>query len=140
MGMHIEELRDMLCEELDKIASQGELTAGSLDTIQKLTHSIKSIDTIMAMEEAGYSNDSGMYYDGDYSGVRGDGRRAARRDSMGRYSRNSYARGNRGGRSSRGYSRDNKEDMIEQLEDMMEMAPDSKTKEAIKKAIHQIGD
>ena len=48
------ELRELLCEELDKIAEKGELTAGSLDTIDKLTHSIKSIDTIMAMEGKSY--------------------------------------------------------------------------------------
>lgn len=75
----MEELREMLCEELDKITKKGELSAGSLDVIDKLTHSIKSIDTIMAMEEAGYSNESG------YSYARGRGRNA-RRDSMGRYS------------------------------------------------------
>ena len=79
----MEELKEMLCEELDKITKKGELSAGSLDVIDKLTHSIKSIDTIMAMEEAGYSNESG------YSYARGRGRNA-RRDSMGRYS-------NRGG-------------------------------------------
>ena len=131
---YIEDLRDMLCEELDKISEKGELTAGSLETIDKLTHSIKSIDTIMAMEEAGYSNDMAYTDGGNYNYSRARGRN---RDSMGRYSRNSYARGGRGGR---GYSRDDKEDMIEKLEDMMEEARDSKTKEAIKKAIHQIGE
>lgn len=143
MGMHIEELRDMLCEELDKIAKKGELSAGMLETVDKLTHSIKSIDTIMAMEEAGYSEDGGSYeYDGSYARGRGEN---ARRDSMGRYSRNSYARGNQGvvrggGRNNRGYSRDDKEWMVEQLEDMMEEAKDSKTKEALRKAIRQMED
>lgn len=50
-------IKDMLCEELEHIANKGELTAGSLDIVDKITHSIKSIDTIIAMEdyEGGYS-------------------------------------------------------------------------------------
>ena len=51
------ELREMLVKELDKIQRKGELSAGSLDIVDKLTHSIKSIDTIMAMEDAGYAHD-----------------------------------------------------------------------------------
>lgn len=134
MSRYMEDLKEMLCDELDKIAEQGELTAGSLDTIQKLTHSIKSIETIMAMENGGYSNDYERSYDwaytDGYSRARG-GRNTARRNSEGRYSRNTR----------RGYSGDDAKDhMIERLEDMMEEAKDSKTKEAIKKAIHQIGE
>lgn len=132
MGMYIEDLREMLCEELDKIAQKGELTAGSLETVDKLTHSIKSIDTIMAMEESGYSQAGGGSYEGSYarggqgrgggssrarggsyegSYARGGGGRsgAQRRDSMGRYSR-------RGG-----YSRgDGKEEMLEKLENVIQ--------------------
>ena len=98
--MHkMEELRDMLCDELDKITSKGELSAGSLDIVDKLTHSIKSIDTIIAMEDAGYSNESG------YSYARGRGR-YAKRDSMGRY-------------SNRGYSRDDaREDLAMELKEI----------------------
>lgn len=89
------ELREMLCEELDKITKKGELSAGSLDVIDKLTHSIKSIDTIMAMEDAGYSH--------DYSYAR-------KRDSMGRYSR-MY--------DDRGYSRnDAKEHLMRELKEL----------------------
>lgn len=107
------ELKDMLCEELKHIADKGELTAGSLDTIDKLTHSIKSIATIMAMEDSGYSRD---YVD------RYRGASYARR---GRYSR-------RGGR----YSRDDeKEKMIEKLEKMMHETTDASAKQAIEQAI-----
>lgn len=128
MSKHMETLKDLLCDELDRIASKGELTAGSLDTIDKLTHSIKSIETILAMKEAGYSYNDGMSYDQrGYSGAR----RNPPRNAIGQYK--SYDRGNRG------YSRDDgKEWMIEQLEDMMEEAQDHKVREAIKKAIHQI--
>ncbi len=90
--MMMEELRDMLCEELQKITKKGELSAGSLDIVDKLTHSIKSIDTIMAMEGSSYENrrggnsreDRGGSY--NYSYERG-GSYARRRDAMGRYSR-----------------------------------------------------
>ena len=75
---YMHELKEMLCEELEKIAREGELTAGSLDTVDKLTHSIKSIATIMAMEDSGYSRD----YVDKYRGAS----YAQRRDSMGRYS------------------------------------------------------
>lgn len=84
--MHkLHELREMLMKELNKCASKGELSTGTLDVVDKLTHAVKSIDTILAMEEAGYSNEDG------YSGARGRGT-YAKRDSMGRYSNrgNSY--------------------------------------------------
>lgn len=74
------ELREMLCDELDEITRKGELSAGALDVIDKLTHSIKSIDTILAMKDAGYSNR--MYYDDNSY-------RDGNRDRMGRYSRTS---------------------------------------------------
>ena len=49
--MHkLEELKGMLFKELEEYVIRGELSANSLDIINKLTHSIKSIETIMAME------------------------------------------------------------------------------------------
>ena len=69
------DLKDMLCHELDEITRTGELSAGSLDTIDKLTHSIKSLETIIAMNEA--HGDSG-YYPHYYSGAR---RRYSRDDA-----------------------------------------------------------
>ena len=44
------ELREMLCKELDGITDMGEISNATLDAINKLTHSIKSIDTILAMK------------------------------------------------------------------------------------------
>lgn len=126
---YMHELKEMLCEELEKIARDGELTAGSLDTVDKLTHSIKSIATIMAMEDSGYSRD----YVDKYRGAS----YAQRRDSMGRYSRRggSYARNGR----RNGYSRDEETDkMVEKLEKMMEKAEDPNVKQAIEQAIDTI--
>ena len=67
---HIDKLRDMLCDELDEITKKGKLSVDALDAIDMITHSIKSIDTILAMEEAGYSNgysNKRYYYDDGYS-------------------------------------------------------------------------
>jgi hypothetical protein len=120
----MEELREMLCEELDKITKKGELSAGSLDVIDKLTHSIKSIDTIIAMEDAGYSSDDYSMRGNSYARGRGSN---ARRDSMGRYSSDNYSM--RGGR----YSYDDEmNNLREQLEDMERMAKDEESKRMIR--------
>lgn len=137
----MEELRDMLCEELDKLANKGQVTSGSLELIEKLTASIHYIDEIMQMEEGGYSNDG-------YSNARG---RYAKRDSMGRYSSdNGYSGGmsydyandgySRDGYSrDGGYSRDSKH-MVNQLRSMMQGVSDEKTRQAIERCINQIED
>ena len=161
-----EKLMDELyeIEEKMKKASGGKVSAGDLEYIHKLTDTIKNIDKIEMLEEGGgYSEESnwmadgrmyGTSYEDGMSYARGRGRNA-KRDSMGRYSReggsydnmsyergSSYARGgNRGGMSNRrgGYSRaDAKEQMIETLEDMMHDAETSKEREAIKRCIMQI--
>ena len=102
----------------------------------------------------GTSYDDGM--GGNYSRrggssyARGRGRgRNARRDSMGRYSReggSSYARGGRGGNQGGGnysreggYSRDEAKDyMMDQIEEMMEMAEKPAEKEALKRCMQAL--
>ena len=144
----MERLKEMLCEELDKLAKKGELSVGTLDLVHKLTDTIKNIDKIEMYEEY---EDGESSYEGGSSYRRGRGRNA-RRDSMGRYSReggysedseessrrayeggSSYERGGQRGRSSYGgYSRDGAKDyMIDKIEEMMEEA-DPKSKEALK--------
>lgn len=130
----MEELKEMLCEELDKITKKGELSAGSLDVVDKLTHSIKSIDTIIAMEDAGYSSDDYSMRGNSYARGRGSN---AKRDSMGRYSSDNYSM--RGGRS-RNYSYDDEmNNLREQLEDMEHMAKDDESKRMIKQWMKQLG-
>lgn len=147
--MHkLEELRDMLMEELNQCVKKGdELSTSSLDIIDKLTHSVKSIDTILAMEEADYSYDNGRSY------ARGRGRNA-KRDSMGRYARrggsydnsyddmsyddmsydDGYARRNRGR-----YSRaDAKEDLMNELRGLQMDAKDEESRHMIKEWIKQL--
>lgn len=146
-------------EEKMKKAAGGKISAGDLEYIHKLTDTIKNIDKIEALESDDYSEasewmaDGRMYgnsYDDGMSYARGRGRgRNARRDSMGRYSRDgggsyrggssyddgiSYARGGRGG-----YSRDSaKEHMIGRIEDMMEETDDPKTKRALERCVQAI--
>ena len=139
--MHtLEKLRDMLMDELKQCAERDNLTNSSLDTVDKLTHAVKSIDTIMAMEEAGYSNDNYSYAPGRRGYVR--------RDSMGRYSNGNgsydggtYRRGNnyRGyDRNNMGYSReDAKTNLIEQLRDMS-MGADGEQKMMLDEWIAQV--
>ena len=68
MGMKsLEQLRDMLCMELDEIADKGELSAGDLDTAHKLTDTIKNIDKIEMLESGDYSEDGGWEARGNYS-------------------------------------------------------------------------
>ncbi len=124
---YMEELKELLCDELDKIASKGELTAGSLDTVQKLTHSLKSLETIMAMEEYGNSYDYG--YMGNYRSYE-RGRNGRGRDSMGRYTR-SYARGDR---SRRMYSGDD----MEKITEMMDELEDPKIRQTLQKALDKM--
>lgn len=128
MAKYTKELEDMLCEELDKIAKKGELTAGSLDVIQKLTHSLKSLKTVEAMEESGYS--SGMYPSGMYSYDMDGGNSYAmqRRDSMGRYSRNYSHR----------YSRD--DGFAHELRSLMEEAPNDRIRRKMQTIIAEIGN
>lgn len=141
MGLKYEDLEE-LCETVgqkiteanDKIRmSNGDLTGGDIDYVDKLTHTLKSIKTTMAMMDAeGYSHDGGYGMGGNYgrtsdryypyySGARG---RNAKRDSMGRYSRG------------RGYSGD--DDMIEQLHELMEQAPDDRTRQEFQKFISKV--
>lgn len=147
---HYKKIKEMLDEELRKVAHEGQLTAGTLETIDKLSHALKSVTTIMAMEEGGYSSDymdegASWNYSGRNSYARGRGSNA-RRDSMGRYSSrgngSSYARGSQDGTRSnynRGYSRDDsKEEMIESLEEMMQYASTEKERQAIRKCINQL--
>ena len=134
MDKKLETLHD-LCEVIsreledanEKIRKAGgKISAGDLEYIDKLTHSLKSIKTTIAMMEAededGYSNRGYMPYYGSNSYA---GRMHAKRDSMGRYSR-------RGG-----YSMDNKE-MIEELRDLMNDAPDDRTRQEFQSFIDKM--
>lgn len=46
----LKKIKSMVCEELSEYANAGKLTYNSLQAIDLLTHTLKSIDTVMAME------------------------------------------------------------------------------------------
>lgn len=124
---YLEDLREAVCKELERFAKSGEITVNNLDKIHKLTDTLKNIDKIEALEDGGYSEDwmgEGRMYGTSYArGRRGN----AKRDSMGRYSRDEadYSRG------------DAKEHMLDKLGEMMESA-DPNEREALKRAMREI--
>ena len=113
MMKSLDEIREMLCVELDEIAGKGELTAGSLETVHTITDTIKNIDKICMLEEQGNSGDD-MYDRGSYGGsYRG------RSMATGRSYRGSGMMSSRG-RNSMSYSRADSNEMIRaKMEDMM---------------------
>lgn len=143
------ELKDMLKSELDDIVKKGELSAGSLETIDKLLNSIKNSCKIIMYEE--YSEDGYSYADGDadmssYAYARnGRGRGSqANRDSMGRYSSEGGYSNARGGRG-RGYSRrsgysydEGKDEKVEMLREMMQEASSDEERRALQKIIRRM--
>lgn len=98
--MHgIYKVEEMLCEELEKIGEKDELTAGSLETADKLSHALKNvikiIETYEEMEgEDGYSSAGGQGGGGNQGGG-GQGNRGGSS-----YRGGSYARGGGGRRRS----------------------------------------
>ena len=136
--MHeLEELKKMLCRELEEYGRKGNLSSGTLDVVDKLAHTVKNLDKIIEKEEGGSYNGASYrgsyrggnsYEDGGSSYERGRGSNA-RRDSMGRYATESMD-------YSRGYSRG--KEMISELRDLMEDAPDEHTRMEFEKFIKRI--
>lgn len=134
------------CNEKIRQAN-GKLSPGDIDYLDKLTHTLKSIKTTIAMLEAQDSKYSGHYWDGRYyfdgetsmdgSSNRGSyegsssnrlyGRgRNANRDCMGRY-------------AERGYSRaDAEEDFRTEIEELMNKAPDEQSRKKLEKLMNEM--
>lgn len=115
MGMKsMYDLRDMLCKELEEITRKGELGAGDLDIVHKLTDTIKNIDKIETLEEDGYSSRRDEY------DMRGRSRRGTH-----------YVRGH--------YSRDGAMDKMKlQLQEMLADADDDSIRRAIQRCMDTI--
>lgn len=111
--MHaLKELKEKFHNELEKIARKAEMSISDVETVHKLTDTIKNIDKIYMLEESkGYSGDGDWTAHGTYG----------RRGGMERYSRDG-----------------NKEHMISKLEDMMSDADSEKMKTAIRRCISEI--
>lgn len=111
------ELKHKLCEELSRFNNR-ELSASSLDTIDKLAHAIKCINKIEESEEGNsYRNSYRNSYQSYDDGNSGAGYRSYRRDSMGRY------------------ARDDGNGVLDHLYAMMEQAHTDKEKNDIRRAI-----
>lgn len=140
------DIKDMLHEELREIVQKGELSAGSLDTIDKLLNSMKNACKLIMYEE--YTSDGYSYADADmdmqtYSNARGRGSNA-RRDARGRYSsaggNGSGNYSNRRGYSRRGYSYDDgeKQEKISMLHDMMQEVSSDEERRTLQKIIRRM--
>lgn len=124
------ELKEKLCRELEEYERKEKISMGDLETIHKLTDTIKNIGKISVLEEEGGYSEAGGGWEarGSYNrggnmmpeGTRGGSSyRRQRRDSRGRYSRDG------------GYSyTDGMEELNELLDDMMEGATE-KQRDAI---------
>lgn len=132
-------LKEMLLKELREYERKGELSAGSLDVIHKITDTIKNIDKIEMLEEYGEGDES-------YEGGGSYARRPGSRYVHGYYRRGSYDGGGGsygsgpydGGTSGRRYSYDDgKEHMIRQMREMMEGA-EGKHREALRECIDKM--
>ena len=105
------DLREMLSKQLEEYGRKGELSAAILERVDTLTHAIKNLDKVIECNENEYSNRS---YNGGHSYAR-------RRDSMGRYE---------------GHSRNG--ELVGQLRDMMEDAPDDRTRQEFQRLISRM--
>lgn len=139
------DLKDRLTKELNGIAKQN-ITENSLDIIDKLTHSIKSIETIIAMNEAGkgYNSREGYGSRDSYNSMNSmetylapDGRSMMStaggyserrgRDAMGRYT-------SRDGYSGHGDA----EKLKHELEDIYKYTQDEQSRNMIQKWIKEL--
>lgn len=133
-------LMEYVCDEIKelerKAEKDGKLSMAEMQYLDTLAHTKKNLLKADEMSEEGYS---GMMYPRYYGEDHMDGRsyrdgrtymddrsyaRGRRRDSMGRYSR-------------RGYSMAGDE-MMDELRELMEKAPDEMTKREFKKFIDKM--
>lgn len=140
------DLKDMLCEELEEYGKKDKLDVGGLEIVDKLAHTIKNLDKIIeSYEDDDYS---GAYYDGSYEGTGNMGGGSYDRSYEGGTSRrNSYrggrysmarGRGRNARRDSMGrYSKDGRM-MAQELRELMEDAPNDSIKMEIQRLAQKV--
>lgn len=132
-------LKDMLCRELDEFSRRDSIESYDLDTIHKLTDTIKNLDKIEMLEDGGYSQARGG---GNRGGMRtyardGEGGGYGYEDSFGDNDGYSMARRRRDERGR--YSRDDgRDDMVNRLEGLMNRAGSDRDREEIRRMIDQM--
>lgn len=132
---YLDDMMELADKEFEVFSKNGKFRSREeIDTAYKLVDIIKDIYCIWKYEEEGGSSEEGSYesyegrsnrsnrgsYGGSYDGSYARGR-GARRDSMGRYSRD-------GG----------KEEYMNQLRSMAEAAPDEKTRSAVSRMVREM--
>ena len=147
MERTFEDLRELVMKELDEIIRQGQLDGNALECVDKLVDIAKDIGEIekaeMGYSQTGYSMYpyawDGNSYDGN--GYRGNSYRSGGysrrgRDSMGRFTSNSYD----GGMSNRGgYSRESeREEIMAKMGRMMDNAASETERQAIQRIMNQL--
>lgn len=105
------ELKDKLCEEL-KNYGKKELSAGSLEVIDKLAHAVNNLNEVIEDSDNEYSERNGYSY-----------AKGRNRDSMGRY-------------SSRGYSNGN--ELVNDVRNMMAMEPNDNKRQAMQDFVNRM--
>lgn len=144
-------LMEYICNELEELErkadKEGKLSAAEIEYIDKLTHIKKNLLRAEEMwEDSEYSMDGGSYARGGRSNRGGNSSRASRRSYEGGSNRSnayeggsyeSMARGRNARRDSMGrYSRgDESEMMIQELRELMEEAPDDRTRQEFQRFI-----
>lgn len=130
------ELKEKLMRELEDYSENGKFSKDDVESIKYITSSIDHICNIVENEEEnGMEGQGGSSYRGSYTRGGGNMRRnyrgsyargrGAKRDAMGRYS------------SEGGYSMGT-EDMVMELRDLMEDAPDERTRKEFERFIQKI--
>lgn len=139
-------IKEMLMNELyeyedkAKQSAGGKISAGDLETIHKLTDTVKNIDKIEMLEEdCGYSEDGHYMGEGRIYGTSyaRDGR-GSEYPNRNRYENGaSYARRRRdsAGRYSRAGA---KEHMISKMEEMLNMTDSEEERKALRQCIQKI--
>jgi len=137
---NVEKIMKLADAEFGAIVQNGKFKSREeIDSVYKLMDIVKDGYEVMSCEDEMYGE---SYDDGYGRSMRGGyddgmsyarGRRNARRDSMGRYSRD--GRSYRGNSYERGYSRDGKDEYKEQLMQLMDDAPDENTRQSIKRML-----
>ena len=123
----LEELCETLSMELHEANSKlrnGKMNSGDLEYIDKLTHALKTVTILKEMEGG-----SSRSYDGSYRSYEGNSGRSYEGNSM----RGSYRRRDSMGR----YSRD--DELMRDLQELADKAPDPQTKAEIHKFMRTMG-
>jgi hypothetical protein len=123
------DLKDKLLKELGEYSQNGKYSKDDVETIKYMASAIDHICNIVEREDEEYSQ-RGSYDNGNQGGYN----RGYSRNSYRGRNGNSYARRNRDsmGRYSRGG------DMVEQLEDLKQDAPNDQIRQQIQQLIAQV--